>query len=250
MKLAKLGKHPEIFHTIQGEGPSVGMPAVFIRAALCNLHCIWCDSDHTWNFENSPWPHQKDAQPAYRKHRPSDVTIDIDPIDAAKLILSFSCPRVVITGGEPLLQQMDFLTLIHLIRDQIPDAFFELETNATRIPSAEFAQALDQFNVSPKLSNSDIHESLRIDPEVIHFFARSPKAWFKFVVSTPADLAEVLSIHTRFAIPRERILLMPEGRTSSQLDRSAPWLAEICRDLGFRFSDRLQIRLWGERPGT
>jgi 7-carboxy-7-deazaguanine synthase len=43
---------------------------------------------------------------------------------------------------------------------------------------------------------------------------------------------------------------MPEGRTAAELDRTAPWLAAICRDLGFRFCDRLHIRLWGDRRGV
>ena len=87
-------------------------------------------------------------------------------------------------------------------------------------------------------------------PTALEFFADSPKAWFKFVVANPADLAEIQPLCARFRIPRERILLMPEGRTAAELDRTAPWLAELCRDLGWRFCDRLHIRLWGEQRGV
>lgn len=250
MKLAKLGAGPEIFHTIQGEGPSAGAPAVFIRASRCNLHCRWCDTDHTWNFEGTPWPHEKDATPGYAKHRKSEVTLEIPPAEAARRILSFGCGRVVITGGEPLLQESDFLEMIRLIRDDRPDCVFEVETNATRIPSPAFGAAIDQFNVSPKLANSGMAESLRLVPEVLQFFAGLPTAWFKFVVSQPGDLAEIQTLRTRFSIPADRILLMPEGRTAAELDRTAPQLAELCRDLGFRFCDRLHIRLWGDLRGV
>ena len=250
MKLAKLGDGPEIFHTLQGEGPSAGMPAVFVRASRCNLHCVWCDTDPTWNFENSPWPHEKDSLPGYAKYRKSDVTIDLDPAEAARLVLAFKCPRTVITGGEPLLQETGFLDMIRLIRTALPDCVIEVETNATHIPSPEFAAAVDQFNVSPKLSNSAVAEALRIVPEAIGFFADTPRAWFKFVVAKPADLAEIQQLRARFGIPPERILLMPEGRTAADLERTAPWLAACCRDLGWRFCDRLHIRLWGERRGV
>jgi 7-carboxy-7-deazaguanine synthase len=250
MKLAKLGEEPEIFHTIQGEGVSAGLPAVFIRASRCNLHCVWCDTDHTWNFEVTPWPHEKDALPGYAKHRKADVTFEITPRDAARRILEFNCPRVVITGGEPLLQEEEFLEMVQLIHTQMTDCVFEIETNATRLPSSAFAAAVDQFNVSPKLANAGMPESLRWNDEALRFFATSPKAWFKFVISLPADLAETKMLQTRYEIPAQRILLMPEGRTAADLDRSAPQIADLCRELGFRFCDRLHIRLWGDRRGV
>lgn len=250
MKLARLGDGPEIFHTIQGEGVSAGLPAVFIRASRCNLHCVWCDTDHTWNFEGTPWPHEKDALPGYSKHRKADVTIDITPADAVRRIVSFACPRVVITGGEPLLQEDDFLEMIRLIRAEVPHCVFEVETNATRVPRPAFAEAVDQFNVSPKLANAAMPESLRLNDEALRFFTASSKAWFKFVVSSPTDLTEIKMLQTCYEIPSQRILLMPEGRTSAELDRNAPQLAELCRELGFRFSDRLHIRLWGDRRGV
>ena len=245
MKLAKLGDGPEIFHTIQGEGISAGCPAVFVRASLCNLHCVWCDTDHTWNFEGTPWKHERDT-----KHRKEDVIIELTPAEVAERILAFSCPRVVITGGEPLLQEDGFLEMIQLICNQQVDCVFEVETNGTRIPSPAFAEAVDQFNVSPKPANSGMEESLRLNTEALAYFAVSQKAWFKFVVSSPADLAEIQTIRTRFEIPASHILLMPEGRTAAQLDRSAKWLVGICRDLGFRFCDRLHVRIWGDKRGV
>ncbi|PAW71575.1 MAG: 7-carboxy-7-deazaguanine synthase QueE [Verrucomicrobiia bacterium Tous-C5FEB] len=250
MKLARLGDGPEIFHTLQGEGPSAGLPAVFIRASRCNLHCVWCDTDHTWNFEGTLWPHEKDDTPGYAKHRKSEATIELTPAAAADLILSYHCPRVVITGGEPLLQENDFLEMITHIRAQQPDCVFEVETNGTRTPSPAFAQAVDQFNVSPKLSNSGVKPSLRLVPDTLRFFASSPKAWFKFVIAAKADLDEVLALQNEFSIPASRILLMPEGRSAAELDTTAANIAELCRRHGFRFCDRLHIRLWGDKRGV
>jgi 7-carboxy-7-deazaguanine synthase len=250
MKLAKLGDGPEIFHTIQGEGISVGTPAVFIRASRCNLHCVWCDTDSTWNFENTPWPHEKDAILGYTKFRKADVTFEIEPWDVAKRILEYPCDRAVITGGEPLLQQDAFLEVMQCARDERAGYIFEVETNGTRMPSVEFYEAVNQFNVSPKLSNAGMPEALRLIPSTLTFFARSEKAWFKFVIAQPEDLKEVLSLCDAYQIARQRTILMPEGRTCDELDRSSAGLAETCRDLGFRFSDRLHIRLWGDRRGV
>jgi hypothetical protein len=70
------------------------------------------------------------------------------------------------------------------------------------------------------------------------------------VVAAAEDLDEIAELRERFGIPAERVLLMPEGRTADELDRSAPWLAEVCRDVGYRFCDRLHIRLWGDKRGV
>lgn len=250
MKLARLGDGPEIFHTLQGEGPSAGCPAVFIRASRCNLHCVWCDTDHTWNFVGTPWPHRKDSEPGYSKIRKDEATVETTPAEAARAILAFSCPRVVITGGEPLLQQDAFLAVIEAVRAGLPGCAFEVETNGTRLPSPAFGAAVDQFNVSPKLANSGVPEAQRLVPEVLAHFAASPKAWFKFVVARPEDLVEIRSLATRHRMPPERVLLMPEGRDPAALDRTAAWLANACRDLGYRYADRLHVRLWGDRRGV
>jgi 7-carboxy-7-deazaguanine synthase len=250
MKLAKLGDGPEIFHTIQGEGVSVGAPAVFLRTSRCNLHCHWCDTDHTWNFEGTPWRHEKDGLAGYQKHRKEEVTWEISPEEAARRILAWPCHRTVLTGGEPLLQQEELLEMIGHIRREDPGHAFEVETNGTRVPSPEFHAAVDQFNVSPKLSNAGMAEKVRLHPAALDFLAASPKAWFKFVVAEPSDLEEIRELCGKHGIERDRVLLMPEGRTGADLDRRGAWLAETCRDHGFRFGDRLHIRLWGDKRGV
>ena len=250
MKLARLGEGPEIFHTLQGEGVSAGLPAVFVRSSRCNLHCQWCDTDHTWNFEGTPWTHEKDAVPGYQKHRKADVTLELPPADIAGRVSAYPCRRVVLTGGEPLLQQESWVELIRALRDIDPAYVFEVETNGTLAPTAEFAAAVDQFNVSPKLANSGMAEELRLKFEALRSLAATGKAWFKFVLTAPGDLAEIESIVARVPIDRDRILLMPEGRTVPELDETSAWLADLCRENGYRFSDRLHVRLWGDKRGV
>lgn len=250
MKLARLNDGPEIFHTIQGEGVSAGAPAVFIRTSRCNLHCIWCDTDHTWNFEGTPWPHQKDSQPGYAKFNKNAVTYEISPKDAADRILAYDCPRVVITGGEPLLQAGDCLALIQALRTQQPDMVVEIETNGTRAPSTELAAAIDQFNVSPKLANSGMKESTRLLPDALQALAALPHSWFKFVVTSPEDLQEINDLQQNHGIDASKVILMPEGRDAATLDQRAQWLADCCRDKGFRYGERLHVRLWGDKRGV
>lgn len=72
----------EIFKSIQGETSYTGMPFLFIRAAGCNLRCRWCDT-------------------TYAYHEGSDYSID----EILTILGKYDCRNVVITGGEPLLQE-------------------------------------------------------------------------------------------------------------------------------------------------
>jgi len=250
MKLARLGDGAEIFHTVQGEGVSVGVPAVFVRLSLCNLHCVWCDTDHTWNFAGTPWKHEKDAVPGYAKVRKEDAIIEMDVAEVAGEVRKFGCRHVVLTGGEPLLHEKELVELMEELRGDGADWFFEIETNGTRMPGAEAVGAIDRFNVSPKLSNSGVDSGLRKKTDVVRGLAGTGKAWFKFVVEKDGDLEEIFEMVGEAGIPKGRVILMPEGRNVGEIDKVAPWLAERCRDFGVRFSDRLHVRLWGDRRGV
>ncbi len=250
LKLARLHDGPEIFHSIQGEGISAGVPSVFVRASLCNLHCRWCDTDYTWNWEGTPWEHERDGEPGYRKFKREDWILEIPAREVAEQVASFPCLQVILTGGEPLLQDEAWLTMIRCLLRKNPAYRFEVETNGTLVPSAELDAAVHQYNVSPKLENSGNNTQLRCNADALAFFARSPKAWFKYVISSKDDLAEVDTIITRHAIPHDRVLLMPEGRDEETLQQRRLWLADTCRDHNFRYSDRLHIQLWGSRRGV
>lgn len=238
MKVARLADgSPEIFHTLQGEGPSLGAPAVFVRLSLCNLHCTWCDTPYTWNWEKTPWDHQDGV-----KFSKSEQVLELSPAQVAPLILQYRCDRLVLTGGEPLLQQKELVDLIGLLPRETR---IEIETNGTQAPDQAFLSYPAQFNVSPKLSNSGIEEKLRLKPGVLQAFAALPQALFKFVVCTETDLAEVRALQGELGLDPDRIFLMPEGRDAESLHRRSLWLADICRDHGYRFSPRLHVLLWG-----
>ena len=250
MKLARLPDgSPEVFHTLQGEGLSLGRPAVFIRASLCNLHCRWCDTDYTWNWEGTPWPHDRDGEAGYHKYRREEQIIELPPAEVAALASRFPCRHLVLTGGEPLLQQDEFAEVLKLLREGDASWTAEVETNGTLIPSPGLDALIAHFNVSPKLANAGMPEEKRLVPEALAWFTENPRAWFKFVVRNEKDLAEVTTVQERLGFTPDRVFLMPEGRSPEELQDRATWLAEVCRDRGFRFTDRLHVRLWGPARG-
>ncbi|MBL7826001.1 MAG: 7-carboxy-7-deazaguanine synthase QueE [Saprospiraceae bacterium] len=250
LKLARLNNAPEIFHSIQGEGKSIGVPSVFVRTSLCNLHCIWCDTDYTWNWKGTRFSHVHDALPAYEKFDKKDWIAQSSVEQVADQVCSYQCSNVILTGGEPMLQQPVLAELMKYLVEKNPEFRFEVETNGTLIPIPVFDQYVAQYNVSPKLSNSNNSKKLREKPAALQFFAQSLKANFKFVVAEEKDMEEVLTLIKSYQIPAERVWLMPEGTTAEALAARRQWLVEICKKHHFRYSDRLHIQIWGSKKGV
>ncbi|MBC7776339.1 MAG: 7-carboxy-7-deazaguanine synthase QueE [Phycisphaerae bacterium] len=250
LKLARLRSQPEIFHSIQGEGKSTGIPSVFVRTSLCNLHCIWCDTDYTWNWVGTRFPHNNDTKPGYQKFIKKDWIAECEVIAVADTVAAFHCKNVILTGGEPMLQQPALASLMDVLRTKSSDYRFEVETNGTLSPTPAFDAAIDQYNVSPKLENSANPRRLREKPAALRFFAASPKANFKFVVAKKTDLEEVLGLLKTYAVAPEKVWLMPEGTSARLLAQRRKWLVEICKNHGFRYSDRLHVQIWGSKKGV
>jgi 7-carboxy-7-deazaguanine synthase len=71
----------EIYRSLQGESTFAGLPCVFVRLAVCDARCVWCDTPHAFN---------------------QGERLALESV--VEKTLSFDCPLVEITGGEPLLQ--------------------------------------------------------------------------------------------------------------------------------------------------
>ncbi|MEX2581448.1 MAG: 7-carboxy-7-deazaguanine synthase QueE [Verrucomicrobiales bacterium] len=251
MRLARMPDgSPEIFHTLQGEGRSTGRPSVFLRASLCNLHCRWCDTDYTWNWEGTPFAHEKDGEPDYRKFRREEQIVEADTAAIVKRVLRYPASNYVFTGGEPLLQEKAWVALMDALAARRRDARFEIETNGTLFPGAAFLERIHRCNVSPKLANSGVDAALRFKPEVLRQFAETEKADFKFVVGNEADISEILALAEAIPLPAGRVFLMPKARTVAELEACQGRAAQLALDHGFNYSDRLHLRLFGATRGT
>ena len=108
----------EIFHSVQGEGYHSGVSSIFVRFGKCNLKCEWCDTDFE-KFENK------------------------DLVEVIDLIEQFDCKKIIFTGGEPALQDLE--EIIKILRPK--GYLFSIETNGTiKLPEG----LVDWICVSPK----------------------------------------------------------------------------------------------------
>jgi len=232
---------PEIFASLQGEGPSMGLPVAFVRLSRCNLACTWCDTAYTWRFEGDNRPH-RDGIAFERKAN----QVTLSPQETAERIAALGQKRLVITGGEPLLQAGALAEMLA----HLPDISVEIETNGTVAPPARLDVRVDQYNVSPKLSHSGNPADLALIPERLDAWAADSRAFMKFVIASPEDVDEVLELQRRYRFRGGQVFLMAEGTsTAAQRERQA-WLSELCLEHGFRMSDRLHIHLYGDTRGT
>ena len=217
----------KVFYTLQGEGKTIGKPAVFLRLKFCNLRCVWCDTKY------AVFPEREDF-----KKEGESWTID----EAVKMIKQndkSNCKRLVITGGEPLLQKEAIDNLIK----QLPDWKIEIETNGTVMPT-KYQLKRCQFNCSPKLSNSGNSYEMRMNQDVLKAMNKVNSV-FKFVIMTEKDIKEM---EKDFGfLDKDKIILMPEGITLEDNRKHLQNFVEFAKKKGYRVLPRLQIFIWGAK---
>lgn len=236
---------PEIFRSIQGEGPAIGRPRTFVRLSGCNLHCVWCDTAYTWNWSGTPFSHERAT-----KFDPSAEMIRLSAAETAARIRALPSEGVVITGGEPLLQTEALVEMIDTLRQYDQDARIEIETNGTIIPSNDLIGRVDQFVVSPKLTHSGNDPAAALKPEALARFAQLETAALKFVAKTSTDVEAAAALAERHAVAPHRIYIMPEGVSSEALHARGAVLMDATIAHGFNYSDRLHIHLFGQKRGV
>lgn len=149
----------EHFYTLQGEGYYQGRAAYFIRLGGCDVGCVWCDVKESWDADKHP-------------------VIEIDYL--IKEIKKTHAQIVVITGGEPLLHNLDALT------SELKNA--GLQTNIETSGSSPLSGKWDWICLSPKKFKEPLPEVINVASELkIIVYNKSDFAWAeKYAALVPA----------------------------------------------------------------
>lgn len=228
----------EFFVTLQGEGPSIGTPAFFLRMHGCHRQCVWCDTAFTWDG--------------------SEKGKRIDVVDLCREVQESPARILVLTGGEPLLHDKNekLREVLRAVRAQ--GKAVEVETAGDHMPSVEFAKLVDRWNLSPKLPHACGDKDTPISMAALRAWALTSMAErtvLKFVVrgADPAQLEEDLAFvdgvvdATDFA--RSSVWLMPEGQTLDEQLRSTQAVFDAAVRAGYNATPRAHILAWRDERG-
>lgn len=216
--------------TIQGEGPSAGRRAGFVRLGRCNLSCRWCDTAYTWDWD---------------RHDPAEELHAVPVPEVLARLDAMGAGLVVVTGGEPLLQQHHLPPLLEQARAR--GWRVEVETSGTIAPTLA-DHLVDRYNVSPKLASSGVALGRRYRPEVLRRFREGGRAAFKFVVAEPSELDEVEAMVSECEL--SPVWVMPEGTDAETVLARMRALAEAVIARGWNLTPRLHVLVWGDRRGV
>lgn len=243
----------EIFSSIQGEGPNAGRAAAFLRLGGCNLQCSWCDTPYTWRWHSERYPDGYDPGQEVSKVSVSAVAGMVR--DHLPGLPDAPDPLLIVTGGEPLLQQTSLVPLFDVLAELVGRKLtVQFETNGTIGPLQVYFEPPEhwprmQFVVSPKLANAGMPALWRARPVALSLLAAQGAAvHWKFVCCEPRDLAEVEAFLQEWRI-QAPVWIMPEGKTWAAMAQTAHELVGHVERRGWRLALRQHLLFWDGMRG-
>jgi organic radical activating enzyme len=158
--------------------------------------------------------------------------------------LSASPRLVVVTGGEPLVQQRTpgWAALLTTLR--ATGVELEVHTNGTLVPEPVTVETVHRFVVSPKLSHSGEPTWTRIRPDALAAWVElslGGRVAFCVVVRDRMDVQTVATLAAVHGLPRDLIWISPEGTTASRVVGVAADVAEATLAHGFNLATRMGV---------
>jgi len=197
----------------------------------CNLSCSWCDSAFTWDTARYDLSREVGYWPVG---------------EVVETALACRPGLVVISGGEPLLQQ-NSLAWTQLL-DSLAGNEIGVETNGTHAPSEATLNRVSWITVSPKLAHSGDPAWARINGDALVSWGQCAQNFdidFSFAVRDISDVTTVTTLVTIHGLPPERVWIVPEGTTAAtSLDRLND-VSDAALNAGFNLSTRLSALVGG-----
>jgi len=205
---------------------------VLVRIAGCPLRCRWCDTKYAWS---------------------ETAGENISVSEIVQAVGKWPCRFVVLTGGEPMVNS-DLSALISQLKAHSKHITIET-AGIAYVPD----MPCDLMSISPKLSNSmpddpqlaAIHEDARLDIAALRKLIADYTYQLKFVVDSQDDLSEIQrTIEEIGNVDLEKVMLMPQATTRDELLAKSEMLADMCKQTGFAFCQRLHVLLFNAARGT
>jgi len=205
----------EIFHSLQGESTTIGLPTVFVRLTGCPLRCQYCDTAYAFS---------------------GGKLFDIDSV--LNQVVSYNCQHVCVTGGEPLAQP-SCIPLLQKLCDQGYQV--SLETSGAR----DIAQVDKRVMVVMDLKTPDSGESAKNLFSNLDYLKQTDQ--IKFVLCSRGDYDWACQMMKEYQLPEKVQILFSPSWNELNPTELADWI--IKDKLAVRFQLQLHKILWNDAPG-
>ena len=214
------------------DGPGIRF-IVFVQG--CRYRCQYCHNPETWEREGG---YEATAEEIFRqawRYRPYWKRTG----------------GITVSGGEPLLHHKEALFYEFVCELLARGYEVHFETNGTILVDFEKFPAYKScvFVISPKLSTSAEPRERRLNFAALRSLKQNAKdSFYKFVISPEFDAQPEIS--EILAACESEVYCMPRGADRRELESGAQFCVDFCLKNGYNYSDRLHIRIWGEKDGV
>jgi len=219
----------EIFYSIQGEGSHIGLPCIFVRMQGCNLRCSWCDTPYAQDILKFEFISKHKDEKSFPKL--------IKLKELIKIIKSYNCKLICITGGEPLAQRGTTFLIKELCN---LDYTVLLETNGSMPISKIDERAIKILDLKCPSSCMTEHNNY----SNIDFLTLNDEV--KFVIENQEDYLWAKNLIKEYSLERrvKEILISPVF-SKIDLEKLAEWI--LADNLPVRLQVQLHKIIWGPK---
>ena len=231
----------ELYSSIKNKGFQAGQPITVLRLFGTNL--IDLNDARKYSYDKN----LKLAQTMRKKAIPDQLIPEFNKVGVAGKF------HLLITGGEPLIQQEPLIHFLQALKETYPQMEIEIETNGTLMPKEELDKYVNRYIVNLLLSNAikggnrETYD-FRIKKPVIEFYIESKKASFNFLIKSPEDVKNAQEVINLCKIPVSSVWMAPSCSDYIAFRTYAPLVQKTCITFGYNFSVIVDSLVFQDKP--